>query len=446
MKIVIASDIYYPMTNGVAVFAHNLAIGLARRGHEVLVICPSFTGKAHKNRREIPGLTTAYLTSIRFPFYPDQIHKVPEKKEFLGLELPRLAYKNGIWTSINPMFEVRKLLNEFQPDVIHLQTAETIALAIATFARRYKIPLVSTNHAYPDNVTGQFKMLKPIKRPVDTVLTAYMNSFLAHSEYATMPTEMAIEDMIPKKFKVQVEALSNGVDLSQFKPGKPTAKVMKKFGLIDGRPRVMNVGRVDPEKSIDVLIEAFAKVARGSSGSAGSSGVSGASGFSSASGSEAAVPVIPEAELVIVGDGTAKAKLEEQAAALGISENVRFLGRIYPPELNELYRAGDLFATASETETQGIVLIEAAATGLPLVAVDKGAVRELCVDSKNGFLCEARNTDELARAMGRILSDARLRKQFSEGSLEVAKKHDINHTLERFEEIYGMAIEARRGE
>ena len=437
MKIVIASDIYYPMTNGVAVFAHNLAVGLARRGHEVLVICPSFTGKAHKNRREIPGLTTAYLTSIRFPFYPDQIHKVPEKKEFLGVELPRLAYKNGIWTSINPMFEVRKLLNEFQPDVIHLQTAETIALAIATFARRYKIPLVSTNHAYPDNVTGQFKLLKPVKRPVDTVLTAYMNSFLAHSEYATMPTEMAIEDMIPKKFKVQVEALSNGVDLSQFKPGKPTAKVMKKFGLKVGRPRVMNVGRVDPEKSIDVLIEAFAKVVKGLP-EASSAGLSGAAGLS-------AIPAIPEAELVIVGDGTAKVKLEEQVEALGISENVRFLGRIYPPELNELYRAGDLFATASETETQGIVLIEAAATGLPLVAVDKGAVRELCVDSKNGFLCEAKNTDELARAMGRILADAKLREKFSGASLEIAKKHDINHTLERLEEIYGVAIEAKKG-
>ena len=478
MKIVIASDIYYPMTNGVAVFAHNLAVGLARRGHEVLVICPSFTGKAHKNRREIPGLTTAYLTSIRFPFYPDQIHKVPKKKEFLGVELPRLVYKNGIWASINPVFEVRKLLNEFKPDVIHLQTAETIAVAIAAFARRYEIPLVATNHAYPDNVTGQFKFLKPIKRPVDSVITAYMNSFLAHSEYATMPTEMAIEDMIPKKFKVQVEALSNGVDLSQFKPGKPTAKVLKKFGLEAGRPRVMNVGRVDPEKSIDVLIEAFAKVVKGDIGSAGAGLLAGsgdsltraadsgdsASVRSSAgdsltraadsgdlagaglggSGDSEGFLAVPEAELVIVGDGTAKAALEEKAVALGISENVKFLGRVYPPELNELYRAGDLFATASETETQGIVLIEAAATGLPLVAVDKGAVRELCLDSKNGFLCEAGNTDELARSMARILSDARMRKRFSAASLEVAKKHDINHTLERLEEIYQVAIEARK--
>ena len=72
MKIVIASDIYYPMTNGVAVFAHNLANGLARAGHEVLVLSPSFNGKFHFETDEESGVKTAFLTSLRFPFYPDQ--------------------------------------------------------------------------------------------------------------------------------------------------------------------------------------------------------------------------------------------------------------------------------------------------------------------------------------------------------------------------------------
>ena len=106
MKIVIASDIYYPMTNGVAVFAHNLANGLVKAGHEVLVLSPSFNGKFHLETDPESGVKTAFLTSLRFPFYPDQINKVPERRDFLGIPMPRLAYRHGIWWSVNPVYEI----------------------------------------------------------------------------------------------------------------------------------------------------------------------------------------------------------------------------------------------------------------------------------------------------------------------------------------------------
>lgn len=414
MKIAIASDIYYPMTNGVAVFSHNLALGLVKRGHEVMVIAPSFDGKYHVDNEG--GVKTVHLTSAKFPFYPDQINEVPERKEFLGLPMPRLAYKNGIWWSVKPYVEIKKVLDEFQPDVIHLQTAETIALAIMRYVRKNDIPLVTTGHAYPDNVTGQFKFLKPVKKPVDAAVRAYMASFLKHSEYATMPTEMAIGDLIPKnrkRFKVSVEALSNGVDLSQFKPGKPSAQIVKELQLDLNKPRVIYVGRVDPEKSIEKVVEAFSM----------------------------ALKKVPEAELLIVGDGIAKPELEKLVREKGIEDKVKFPGRIMPPKLQEVYRTGTLFATASKTETQGIVLIEAAATGLPLVAVDAGAVRELCQNRKNGILCKPDNVRQMARAMVKILSDKKLQEQYGAGSLEIAKKHDINHTLSRFEEIYQIAVQ-----
>ena len=113
-----------------------------------------------------------------------------------------------------------------------------------------------------------------------------------------------------------------------------------------------------------------------------------------------------------------------------------------PPDLYEIYKTGTLFATASETETQGIVLIEAAATGLPLVAVDAGAVKELCQNKKNGILCKPGKIRQMANAMVKILSDVKLQKIYGEGSIEIAKKHDINRTLTRFEEIYQIAIDA----
>lgn len=230
-----------------------------------------------------------------------------------------------------------------------------------------------------------------------------------------MPTEMAIEDLVPKnrrRFDVTVEPLSNGVDLSKFTPGKASAKVLKKFRLEPGKLRVLYVGRVDPEKSLGNVVTAFAGV----------------------------VEEVPEAELVIVGDGTDRRHLIDLAQALGISDKVKFPGRIMPPDVTEIYRGATMFATASETETQGIVLIEAAATGLPLVAVDAGAVSELCQNKKNGVLCKPGDLVGMTDAMVSILKDADLQQKYGEKSLEISKKHDLNRTLKRFEEIYEEAI------
>lgn len=233
-----------------------------------------------------------------------------------------------------------------------------------------------------------------------------------------MPTEMAIEDLVPKNrrhFKVPVEPLSNGVDLASFTPAVPARRVLRKFRLAEGAPRVLYVGRVDPEKSIGNVVTAFAGV----------------------------LDKIPQAELVIVGDGTDKAHLQDMTRAFGIMENVRFLGRVMPPDVIDIYRASTLFATASETETQGIVLIEAAATGLPLVAVDAGAVKEVCQNGKNGVLCQAGEPSEMMTGMVKILTDEKLQEKYSRASLEIAKKHDLNRTITRFAEIYQEAIQLK---
>lgn len=418
MKIAVISDVYYPMTNGVAVFSHNLANGLSKKGHEVMVICPSFQGKFYSEKLE-SGLMVTHLSSIRFPFYPDQINEVPEKSELFGLPMPRLAYRYGIWFSINPWFELKKVLREFGPDVIHLQTAETIAVATLRYAKKYNVPLVTTGHTYPDNITGQFKILKPIKKPLDKIMSAYMMSFLKHAEYATMPTELAINDLVPKNrksFKVTVEAISNGVDLSSFVPGEMEEEIVEKYGLDKAKKRVLYVGRVDPEKSIHLVVKAFAK----------------------------ALNQMSNIELVIVGDGTDLENLKHLAKELGIEKNVKFLGRIMPPELIKIYRTGDVFATGSETETQGIVLIEAAAVGLPLIAVDVGAVGEICINQVNGELCEPKNIDQISKSMVKILTDEKLAKKYGKESIKLANKHDLNRTLDRFVEIYEEAINLKK--
>ena len=246
-----------------------------------------------------------------------------------------------------------------------------------------------------------------------------MSSFLKHAEYATMPTEMAIGDLIPKNrkhFKVTVEALSNGVDLSEYYPKKPDLKVLKKYDLATKTQKILYIGRVDPEKSIGVVIKAFKKLL------------------------ELPKINVENLELVIVGDGIDLVNLKTLVGELGIESKVKFLGKVMPPELIEIYRAGSMFVTASETETQGIVLIEAAAVGLPLVAVDAGAVSELCQNRKNGELCKPGDVAGLAYAMKRILLEPERSKKYKLASVEIAKRHDLKRTIARFEEIYQQAI------
>lgn len=420
MKIAIVSAVYYPMINGAAVFTHNLAVGLAKQGHEVALICPSFTGKKHLEKKG--NLTEYYLNSVRMPLYPDQINDVPQKKRFLGKEMPKVFYRRGFWISPAPYAEVRKILKKFRPDVIHSQTADPIGVAASMYAREKELPFVTTGHNYPDQLTGQLKGIKFMKKPIDAALAAYMANYRDHSDYMTMPTEIAIEDLVlkrRKKIKIPFEALSNGVDLSEFKPGRANLRTYNRYKLPTDRPIVLYIGRVDPAKSISTVIEAFAQV----------------------------LESVPEAELVIVGDGIELEHLKKLAEYLQINQSVKFLGKVLPPELYDLYKAGDVFVTASETETQGIVLIEAAATGLPLVAVDKGAVREVCRDQENGFLCKAGgDIDGIAKSVIKILTDRDLKEKFSKKSLEIAKAHDFNHTLKRFEEIYMEAIEKKAEE
>ena len=421
MKIVISTDIYYPMINGVAVFSRNLAAGLKKRGHKVMVLAPSIDGEFKIEKDEEYGFTVVRLKSMKIHVYPDQINKVPEAKDFLGVKLPKIYYKNGLNVSLNCYSTIKKILDDFQPDIIHDQTPGPVALAVFRYAKKRDIPLVSTDHAYPDNLTQQLKLPHIAKKPINSMMNKYFVSFLKRSEYATMPTEQAVADLIPQKrkpFKVPVEALSNGIDLSRFAKGRANKEIYEEYGIPKDKPIVLYVGRVDPEKSLDILMDAYIKAQK----------------------------KVPDAHLVVVGDGTARPKLEAQIAKAGLSDQAHFLGRVIGDNLPQLYRTGTVFAITSKTETQSIVLMEAMASGLPCVAVDAGAIHELVKTNKNGYLCQADDCDEVAGSLVKILSDKDRQEKMSEESVKRAAKHDISHTLTRMEEIYNTVLENREKE
>lgn len=411
MKIVIATAVYYPMINGVAMFSHNLAKGLSARGHEVLVLCPSQTGKNYTKIED--GVKVCHLKSIDIRVYPDQINKVPQRKKIFGLELPHLFYKEGLKVSVFPSPEIKRILNNFKPDVVHVQVSDPIGLSVVSYARKNHVPIVTTEHNQPEVITESLKMPKPVRRPVNALLSSYFRNRQSKSDFVTMPTEQAIRNLLKKhELGIPIAAVSNGVDLSNFKPGKAPSKIYEKYKIPKTSPIILYIGRVDPEKKVGTIISAFNQARR----------------------------IIPKARLIIVGDGVDKMRLEKMVKKLSLENDVMFLGRVLPPDLYELYKTGTVFATASEIETQGIVLIEAAASGLPLIAVNKGAVGEVCINGENGFLCEPGNINEIANAMIKTLSDKKLQDKFSKSSIKIAGEHDLERTLDKFINIYNKVI------
>lgn len=412
MNVAIATAVYYPQINGVAVFSHNLAVGLVKRGVEVLVICPSQTGKNYT--RTIDGVKTVYLKSVQAKVYPDQIHSLPKQRKVMGIKMPRLFYRHGFRVSVFPQREIKKALDSFRPDVVHVQVSDPIGLSVVSYARKHDIPVVTTEHNQPEVLISSFKLPELMKRPLNALLYSYFRNRQSKSDFVTMPTKQAIDNLLREhELGVPVAAISNGVDLTNFRPGKAAPAIYEKFGISKDKQKVLYVGRIDPEKRVETVIRAFKRARR----------------------------FVPNTELIIVGDGVDKAGLEQMYA--GDDAGIRFLGRVLPPDLYELYRVGDVFATASEIETQGIVLIEAAAVGLPLIAVDKGAVKEVCINGRNGFLCRPRDEEQISEAIVKLLGDDKLCKKFSGASLEIAKEHDFETTLDRFINIYDGLISGK---
>lgn len=382
MKILIPADLYWPTINGVATFSRNLAKGLADLGHEVMVIAPSQNGKRCK---EVDGNYVVVRTAS-VPFLPYQNFRI----------------------SPTPGREVKKIIQEFDPDVIHIQMLMWIGQAAMKYGNKYGIPIVSTNHAMPENLMDNIRLLAPVARPINFMLKQYGARFHSKSDYVTLPTQSAI-DMFKAMDKIDVpmEAISNGIDLVRFQPGTPSDELIKKYSLPTDRPIITYVGRLDAEKHLWVLIKAFAKVLKST-----------------------------KAHLLIVGDGTDRLNIRDLAHELGVMDHITFAGLVSEEDKVALHQVGTVFAMPSPMELQSIATLEAMASGLPVVAVDAGALSELCQDKRNGFLCERDNFEQMADGIVAILKDKELHKTYSKNSLEIAKTHDLRTTLKRFETIY----------
>jgi glycosyltransferase involved in cell wall biosynthesis len=171
---------------------------------------------------------------------------------------------------------------------------------------------------------------------------------------------------------------------------------------------VLHVGRLSYEKNVDLLLRAFARVAGEH----------------------------PIARLTIAGDGPDREALARLAGELELSERVRFTGFVPHEQLPALYQAADLFATGSTSETQGLVVLEAAACGLPVVAVDALALPEAVYHGVHGSLAPAGDEAALAQHLARLVADDSLRHRMGAASCRLAERHSLERIAAQYEQLY----------
>jgi glycosyltransferase involved in cell wall biosynthesis len=391
MKILIATDLYHPDVNGAAYFTYRFATSLAKRGHNVFVMCPSRSFKNTVSNNN--GVTVYGIRSISI----------------------RILVSHN--SRISPLFisgVIRGAVEEISPDIIHIQNHFLIGRRVVSAAKKLGIPVIGTNHFMPENLVHFLHLPEIAEEKLRKFAWRDCVRIFEQLDFVTTPTKTAVALLKNAGFSKNVMPISCGIDLERFKPTNDGLYLKQIFAVPNNKPVLLYVGRLDREKRIDVILRALPDILR-----------------------------VTSVHLVLTGIGKEKQKLEELTEKLGIQKAVTFTGFVPDKDLQNIYRIADLFVIASIAELQSLVTLEAMASGLPVVAVNAMALPELVHDGENGYLFSNGDSQMLAEKVIAILSNPTMRAQMSQKSLEIIKDHDIHKVIEKYESIYNGIINRR---
>lgn len=380
MRILLVTESYWPNADGGALFERRLVKGLVDRGHELAVWAPASKFKSYVQ------------TDGNYDIYREQAVTMPFNRK----------YK----VSLIPSLRTKKIFKEFKPDAIHIHNPALLGRTAMRYANRHHIPVLATNHLMPENVFMNIKKHNNYSKWLYKKFWKYLVNFHNRAQFVTTPTQTALDYLIKNGLKTPSKAVTNGIDTAVFKPLKRSASIAKKYGIKD-KPTVLYLGRVDGEKSIDVIIRAVAKL------------------------NDQA-----ECQLVIAGFGNALESLKKLSKDLKIEKNVVFTGFIDEKDKPMIYNLCDVFVISSPAELQSIVTLEAMASAKPIIAVDVAALHELAHDGENGYLFKKNDFKDLAKKIEKIISDSKIMKKFGNESLNIINKsHSTQITFDEYENI-----------
>ncbi len=376
MRIGLFTNNYLPFCGGVTISVETLRRGLEGRGHEVWIFAPRF-----------PGAREDDSSVVRFPSIPAATY--PE----FALAVP--------WSS-----RIGRQVRGLGLDVFHAHHPFLLGPAARRLARRVDRPLVFTYHTRYEKYAHYVPLTRPL---VEAAALRLSTRFATRADAVIAPSALIRDQLRARGVTAPIAVVPTGVDLGRFRPGEPVA-ARRALGLAAG-PLVLYVGRLDREKSVDRVLLAFDRVA----GTLGG------------------------ARLWVVGQGKEAEPLRRLAAGLGAGDRVHFAGVRAHESLAAWYQAADLFLFASETETQGLVLAEAAACALPAVAVSAPGCDEVVRDGETGILTKG-DPAALAEAAIGLLLDGDRRRAMGARARQIAEQaFDVTLQITRTLDVYAEA-------
>jgi 1,2-diacylglycerol 3-alpha-glucosyltransferase len=343
MRVGLFTNNYLPFRGGVTTAVETLRQGLEAQGHRAWVFAP-----ASSVPHDDPAFVFRY-PSVPAPTYP-------------GFALPLPFSRRWSRTAL-----------ELDLDIFHAQHPFLLGVTARRLARSQGRPLVFTYHTRYEKYAHYVPLPEPL---VASLAVRLASRFASAADLVIAPSARIAESLADLGVKAKIAVVPTGVPLELFRPGD-RAEARRALGLDEDAPLCLYVGRLDREKSVERVIDAFGSIALAVSG----------------------------ARLILVGQGSHETALKRLAAASPARSAVRFAGSVAREELPPYYQAADLFLFSSETETQGLVLAEAHACGLPAVAVRASGVDEVVRDGETGLLTKA-DAEELADAAIGLLLDA----------------------------------------
>ncbi len=382
MKILITSDWYAPAVNGVVTSILNLRRELTARGHEVQVLT---------------------LAEGMHSFEEDGVY-------YLGSLDAGLIYPGARLRSLAAGQAVERFIR-WKPDVVHSQCEFSTFSLAKKIARASGAPLIHTYHTVYEDYTHYFS---PSRRWGKKLAAAFSRWVLDQTDGVIAPTGK-VRDLLEKYgVSAPVAVIPTGIDLDAFSaPLAPEkrAGMRRALGIPEGDRVLVYVGRLAREKNLEEVLECRAALGG-------------------------------DLTLLLVGDGPERAALESRAEALGIRDKVVFAGMVDRRRVADYYRLGDVFVSASSSETQGLTYAEALAAGLPALCRADPCLDGVIRNGFNGWQYQSR--EELAALLARLLGDeAELRAMGGRAALS-AQKFSARTFARSAEEWYQKALEAKK--
>ncbi len=382
MRILKVSDVYFPRVNGVSTSIETFRNDLIALGHEVVLVAPQYV-RADAGSAE-PGNPSILRVAAR------RVPRDPEDRLMSWRSLTRTLAALG----------ARRF------DVVHIHTPFLAHYAALRFAKDFSVPVLATYHTLFEEYLHHYVPIVPraITRPL---ARRFSRSQCNQLDQIIAPSRAMHDALRAYGITRPIEILPTGLPQDQFRRGDGSA-FRARHGIDADRPVLLFVGRTAHEKNIGFLLQMLVGLRRSR----------------------------PEVLLLIAGEGPASADLRATAARLGLGESVRFLGYFdRRGELQDCYRAADVFVFASLTETQGLVLLESMAQGVPVVAIPKMGTVDILAPLR-GCRHAPNTTDGFAATVDALLADGPARRALGADAGAYAQEWASRSMAQRLAQLY----------